>query len=213
MKKITRTMLLMTSLLVFLLASCSSPASRKTTLQNSTETVRSSVKTELAAIDQLSNAVNSFPSTFQSAYQDDKTQNFTTTGPVAALLDKRNTAYQQLEQAQAKLASATTSLTKANNQAGSNLPKTALKSTLNSLHLAALDHKTYETYYQEMKTAEGSFFKDVSQAKTGKDVDTALTQVTQYGSAIAQQGDIVTANLQTVGAEAKKLETAIEKMD
>ncbi|WP_125705592.1 hypothetical protein [Lacticaseibacillus daqingensis] len=197
-----------------LLAGCSSQVfDQQTQLKEATATVITQVAKERAAIAVVDETASAFPSTFQKAYASDPTHDFATTGAVAALVTKRKAAFTQLEAAHKQLEAAITKLTKLSSQANDNLPRTALTNALDSLKLAKLDHKTFDAYYSELGSAQTLFFDQVSAAPDRETVDAALSRLNQYASSLSQQADIVTANLETVAAQAKTLQKAINEMD
>ncbi|WP_262316068.1 hypothetical protein [Lacticaseibacillus parakribbianus] len=197
-----------------ILVGCSAKVfDQKAQMKDATQTVITQVAKENQALDAITTAASAFPSTFQKAYQKAPTQDFKNTGSVARLITRRDAAYQRLETAQKAIEHATTTLIKARTQTNANLPTAALSDALNGLKLAKLDHKTFDAYYKELGTAESEFFSAVAQSETQGDIDTALTRLNQYDSSLAQQAEIVTANLQTVTVQAKALAKAIAKMD
>ncbi|WP_225047709.1 hypothetical protein [Lacticaseibacillus kribbianus] len=199
---------------LFVLVGCSARVfDQKAQMKDATQTILTQVATENKALDTMTDTATAFPSTFQKAYAANPARDFKSTGSVAKLIAKREAAYQKLETAQKAIEDATTVLIKARTQTNANLPAAALTDALNGLKLAKLDHKTYDAYYKELAEAESVFFKDVSEADSQDDIDTALTRLNQFDSTLAQQAEIVTANLQTVTVQAQALAKAIAKMD
>lgn len=200
--------------LLALLAGCTGPAfDQKAQLKQDSRTVTTSVAKQTQAITRVNDAVGDFPATFQSAYAADPNADFQNAGPINKLLAKRKAAYQALESAQTQIDTLTTRLTKLHNQNNPTLPQAELRDLLTDLRLAKLDHRTFDSYYKELQTAEKDFFDTVAADPTDKAaIDTALSQLNQYDSALGQQADIATANLQSVTTAAKALQAATKKM-
>ncbi|MCI1893893.1 MAG: hypothetical protein LKJ29_07830 [Lactobacillus sp.] len=199
---------------LLLLAGCSTAVfDQKTQLNDAAQTILTQVSKKTTLMNELDADAGAFPSTFEAAYNKDPNQDFSSEGPVAALISKREATYKKLETSQNKIEQANTTLTKINAQ-GSKLPQQRLSDALNSLKLAHLDHKTFVTYYDELTTAETTFFKTVSNDPSDhKAVEAALTRLMQYTSSLSQQAEIVSANLETVTTETKSLQKAIAKLD
>ncbi|MCI2032977.1 MAG: hypothetical protein LKJ69_06190 [Lactobacillus sp.] len=201
--------------LLVMLAGCSGPTfDQKAQLKQDSKSVITNVAKETATITTISNQVGDFPATFQTAYTADSNTDFQNVGAVSKLIAKRKTAYQQLEAAQVQIETITTRLTKLRSQNNTNLPQDEIRDLLTDLRLAKLDHKTFDSYYKELQTAEKDFFDTVAADPSDTDaVNAALSQLNQYDSALSQQADIATANLQSVTTAAKALQTAAKKMD
>lgn len=195
MKKLT---VLVLSLLV--LAGCTTGAlNQKAQLQTATETINTQVTTQNKQLTLIDADAAAFPSTFEKAYANDSTQNFKEDGPVSQLLKAREQAYKRLENAQAQIEKATSTLTKLSAQQSAGLPTSALTDTLNSLKLAKLDHNTFDSYYKEMTGAEATFFAAVAKDPSDtKAINAALGRLNEYTSSLSQQAEIIEANLQTV---------------
>lgn len=199
--------------LIMLLTACAPAFDQKAQLRQDSQAVITQVAKLNAALDTVNNQLGAFPSTFETAYASSHDQDFQNTGAVASMLSKRQAAYTRLEAAQAKIEDATNRLTKLNSQDNPQLPKAELKRTLTTLRLAKLDHKTFDTYYKELTTAENDFFDTVASDPDDKDaIDEALTQLNQYDSSLSQQADIMQANLQTVTSDATALDKAAKAM-
>lgn len=199
--------------LVFL-AGCSGVGfNQKAQLQTATSNLKRQVTTQTKQLKVIDTDAAAFPSTFQKAYAKDNTQDFAHEGAISTLIAHRTAAYKRLEGAQTEIETATTALTKANSQPNANLPTAALSDTLNSLKLAKLDHKTFDTYYQEMSTAENTFFETVAKDPTDSAaINAALGRLNEYTSSLSQQAEIVQANLQTVSQNVATLQKAVNQM-
>lgn len=197
------------------LAGCSANAfDQKRQLTSATQTVVTQTAAEKTAIKAISDAATAFPSTVQTAYAAAPEADLTENEQVAALITKRETAAKKLQTATTSLQSASTTLTKLNAQKNAKAPSTALKTALSSLKLARLDLKTFNNYYDELTSAEKTFFQEVEADPTNQSaVDAALTRYTAYTSALSQQADIITANLQTLATDAQTLLKAVNRMD
>ncbi|WP_390408126.1 hypothetical protein [Lacticaseibacillus jixiensis] len=199
--------------LMMLLTACAPAFDQKAQLRQDSQAVITQVAKLNTALDTVNDQLGAFPSTFEKAYSKDHNQDFQNDGTVAAMLTKRQAAYERLEAAQTKLEDATNRLTKLNSQDNPQLPKAELKRALTTLRLAKLDHKTFDTYYKELTNAENDFFDTVASDPDDKDaIDEALTQLNQYDSSLSQQADIMQANLQTVTSDATALDKAAKAM-
>lgn len=199
--------------LMMLLTACAPAFDQKAQLRQDSQAVVTQVAKLNTALDTVNDQLGAFPSTFEKAYSKDHNQDFQNDGTVAAMLTKRQAAYERLEAAQTKLEDATNRLTKLNSQDNPQLPKAELKRALTTLRLAKLDHKTFDTYYKELTNAENDFFDTVASDPDDKDaIDEALTQLNQYDSSLSQQADIMQANLQTVTSDATALDKAAKAM-
>ncbi|MFD1393408.1 hypothetical protein ACFQ3L_07455 [Lacticaseibacillus jixianensis] len=199
---------------LLLLSGCSAAGiNQKAQLQTTTSTLRTQVGIQTKMLTLIDNEAAAFPSTFEKAYAKDPTQDFKAAGPVGVLLTSREQAYKRLEAAQEQIETATTALTKVSSQRSPNLPEAALSNALNSLKLAKLDHKTFDSYYKEMSSAETTFFSTVAQAPDDEAaINAALGRLNEYTSSLSQQAEIIQANLQTVTKDVAALSSAVAKM-
>lgn len=199
--------------LLLLLSACSTGFDQKAQLKTTSKTIITQVAKENTAITTIQNQVGAFPSTFETAYAAHPNADFQNTGKIAALIQKREAAYKQLEKSQSQLEAATNQLVKINSQANAQLPKSQLKKAIATLKLAKLDHRTFDAYYKELTDAEQDFFDTVAaDPEDQSGIEDALSQLNQYDSSLAQQADIVEANLQSVTADAQSLHQAALKM-
>lgn len=207
-------LLVATTVALFGLTACSKGVfDQQDNLKQNTNTVLQTVKTERTTLNEISAAINAFPSTVQSAYDKDPSADLASDTAVAKLIKKRDTAYAKLEKTQEQLVAATNVLIKISNQDGDDIPATKLKNTITGLRLSRLDHRTYDSYYKELLAAEKTFFSDVKTDPATASVDAALTRLNQYIGSLSQQSEIVTANLQTVTQEATSLQKAVAKLN
>ena len=197
---------------VFLLAGCGPVFNQKQTLTTHTTAVRTAVTKEKKALSAIDAAFNAFPSTFQTAYQEDPKADFAQDKALTQLTEDAKTAYAKFVAAQEALDSSQTALNKLANQHASNLPTTTLQSLATSLRLTKLDNRTYATYYKELSEAVNQFYRDVATDPSAKAADAALTRLNQYIGSLSQQTDILTANLGTVQEDNQALKKAVTKM-
>ncbi|WP_054721758.1 hypothetical protein [Lacticaseibacillus nasuensis] len=153
---------------VFLLAGCGPVFNQKQTLTTHTTAVRTAVTKEKKALSAIDAAFNAFPSTFQTAYQDDPKADFAQDQALTQLTEDAKTAFAKFEAAHDALDSSQTALNKLANQHASNLPTTSLQSLATSLRLTKLDNRTYATYYKELSEAVNQFYRDVATDPSAK---------------------------------------------
>jgi len=203
--------LLIFGLLALGLAGCAAGVSQEKQVMTTTNTIITQTSAASDALQTVNETTSALPSDFQRTYANSKSAITKDAKPISQLLAKRDKAYKQLTDIQAQLTQATSSLTKANNQSGSNLPQSQLTALNASLKLTQLDHKTLVSYYKEVTTAENNLFDDAQSGSTSKQINADLVSLNQYASTLGQQIDISLANLNAAHANAQKLKTALDR--
>ncbi|MFL2081514.1 hypothetical protein ACPBEH_09580 [Latilactobacillus sp. 5-91] len=199
--------------LLFLLAGCEKPLDTKQQVKDDLNTILQISKTQQTALSTLEDAGQGVPDSYlkiQAKYPD---QNLLDVkgSKIAQTAASRAEAYKTLKTQQAELKPVVKRLIKIANQESDELPIEFIKDLNQSLKLSALDYTTLSNFYDAAATAETDFYADHTSADAhADDLAAPINRLNQYYSAIYQQAEIAKVNINTVTAQAKKVQKQLD---
>ncbi|MCD2255133.1 hypothetical protein ACNAN0_10860 [Agrilactobacillus fermenti] len=123
---------------------------------------------------------------------------------------ERQDAFAKFKAIQTDLKTNQTTLIKIGNQDYPDLPKQLISSLSQSLHISALDQKTFVTFMTEMSSAESDYYDMLSDSDTDKDnLNAQENRVNQYYAAIYQQIEIMNVNFNTALKQTTNLQKSL----
>lgn len=216
------------TLMLLILSGCAARPGAKAQLTNHNQTVLKDIKAQKKNLAVIKQAMEDNQESFSKEQQDYPNDNLTTVkaSNTYKLITKRQKAYAKFKVSQNRLQNDRTELVKISNQAYPNMPKQMLSSLTQSLHLSALDQKTFVTFMDEMQKTEATYYEmlqknngqnassssssntsnsNTQSEDTQEDLDAQENRLNQYYGAIFQQIEIMNVNLNTAQKQAQSL--------
>lgn len=196
------------------LSACSTKQGAKDQLLENSKTVLKDIKAQKKNLNVIKNQMEASQARFpkeQKKYPKQNLLNVTTSKTYQAVT-KRKDAFTSFKDTQNDLKMDQTTLTKISNQDLPDMPKELMNSLIQSLHLSALDQRTFANFLTEMTQNEATYYNLLSNPDTSTsatELDAQENRLNQYYGAVYQQIEIMNVNLNTAQKQAQRLQKSV----
>lgn len=222
-----RTLLSLFSMLLvslFFLNGCASQKSAQDQLKTNTNTILTDIQQQKKNLKSIQSKMEKNQESFSDEQKKFPNKNLLTTKASRTYqnVTERQKDYLQFKDVQTQLKNDRTELIKIGNQPYPGMPKQSVRDLDQSLHLSALDQKTFVTFMDELNTAEETYYDLLSQStdtqvQSGDNTTDADTtelaaqenRLNQYYGAVFQQIEIMNVNLNTAQKQARHLQQKV----
>ncbi|MFD1672947.1 hypothetical protein ACFQ5M_12670 [Agrilactobacillus yilanensis] len=227
-KKVNRCLALSLALIfILILGGCTPKQSAKAQLGTNTKVILTDIKKQKQSLRTIQAKMTKNQASFSSEQDKFPGENLldTADSKTYQTVTERREAYEAFKRNQTALQSDRTELLKISNQTYPNMPKQAINDLVQSLHLSALDQKTFVTFMDELTSAEETYYDLLSQdsqahadssgTNTASDDDISELEaqenrLNQYYGAVFQQIEIMNVNLNTAQKQARDLKNKVD---
>ncbi|KRM20977.1 hypothetical protein [Latilactobacillus graminis] len=196
-------------LIGIILSACQKPLDTKHQLQTDMQTVLQATKRQQVALSTLETIGDPVPDNYLTLQKKHPNQNLLTVegSKIATTATKRSAAFQDIKTQQTLLKPVIKRLIMISEQENNELPIEQIKDLNQSLKISTLDYTTLSTFYDAATTAEDKFYTDHTDADVDQEtLKSPINRLNQYYSSVYQQAEIAKVNMNTVAANAKKIQ-------